>query len=632
MEPLDPADPHRIGPYRLLSRLGAGDTGQVYLARSDRGRTVAVTLVHPGPEPGPDPGPGPGPGPDLALHEEFRARFRQEVAAARRVGGDWTAPFLDADTEAEVPWFATGYVAGPSLRQAVDRDFGPLPPRTVRILATGLAYALRDIHRAGLIHRDLKPSDVLLTLDGPRVIDLGIARARQDPDTAQDAAAPDAPQDPAAPDQGAIRNGELIGSPGFMAPEQVRGEPVTAACDMFRLGAVLAYAATGRPPFGDTEQSDGAAGLLLRVVEAEPDLGGVPADLLDLVRACLLKDPAARPTSSEVSARVGARATVADGRALEPWLPTPLVALLGRHAVALLDREDAGPDRPPPPRPTHPPGYGAGSAAAVAGATGHGSAGRGTAGRETAGYRTTGRETAGRETAGYRTTGRETAGQGAAYGLTPAPPPRPHRAPASRPRRASTAFLAAVAAVVAVASGATVHTVMSAAPEAAPPVARPAARGAVSAPSASPAPPAPPASGAPKPGGATNGPDAETGTTARTAPGAGPATATLMLPDSYAGTWRATSGTTTWHLTLAPGTVGDPVMDLRAEDPGYSCTWRATLLGGDDTVELAGSAVTSGAPPTCTAGGVSRLRLLPDGRLRRELTGSAMLPLTYDRE
>ncbi|MEV6571933.1 serine/threonine-protein kinase [Streptomyces sp. NPDC051577] len=613
MEPLDPADPHRIGPYRLLSRLGAGGTGQVYLARSDRGRTVAVTLVHPGPER------GVGPGPDPALREEFRARFREEIAAARRVGGDWTAPLLDADTEAEVPWFATGYVAGPSLRQAVDRDFGPLPPRTVRILATGLAYALRDIHRAGLIHRDLKPSDVLLTLDGPRVIGLGIARARQDPDAPQDPAAPDAPQ---APDQGAIRNGELIGSSGFMAPEQVRGEPVTAACDVFRMGAVLAYAATGRPPFGDTEQPDGSAGLLLRVVEAEPDLSGVPADLLDLVRACLLKDPAARPTSSEVSARVGARATVADGRALEPWLPTPLVALLGRHAVALLDREDAGPDRPPPPRPTHPPGYGAGSAAAVAGATGHGSPGQGAVGHETA---------------GYRTTGRETAGQGAAHGLTPAPPPRPHRAPASRPRRASTAFLAAVAAVVAVASGATVHTVMSAAPEAAPPVAGPAARGAVSAPSASPAPPTPPASGAPKPGGATNGPDAETGTTVRTVPGAGttpagPATATLTLPDSYAGTWRATSGTTTWHLTLTPGTVGDPVMDLRAEDPGYSCTWRATLLGGDDTVELAGSAVTSGAPPTCTAGGVSWLRLLPDGRLRRELTGSAMLPLTYDRE
>ncbi|MEU9416239.1 serine/threonine-protein kinase [Streptomyces sp. NPDC048272] len=617
MEPLDPADPHRIGPYRLLSRLSAGGTGQVYLARSDRGRTVAVTLVHPGPEPGPHPGPGPGP--DLALREEFRARFREEVAAARRVGGDWTAPVLDADTEAEVPWFATGYVAGPSLRQAVDRDFGPLPPRTVRILATGLAYALRDIHRAGLIHRDLKPSDVLLTLDGPRVIGLGVARARQDP------AAPDAPQDAAASDQGAIRNGELIGSPGFMAPEQVRGEPVTAACDVFRMGAVLAYAATGRPPFGDTEQPDGSTGLLLRVVEAEPELGGVPADLLGLVRACLLKDPAARPTSSEVSARVGARATVADGRALEPWLPTPLVALLGRHAVALLDREDAGPDRPPP------------SAAAVAGATGHGSAGR-----WAAGYRTTGRETAGQGAAGYRTagqgaTGQGAAGQGAAHGLTPAPPPRPHRAPASRPRRTSTAFLAAVAAVVAVASGATVHTVMSAAPEAAPPVASPAARGAVSAPSASPAPPTPPASGAPKPEGATNGPDAETGTTARTAPGAGttpagPATAALALPDSYAGTWRATSGTTTWHLTLTPGTVGDPVMDLRAEDPGYSCTWRATLLGGDDAVELAGSAVTSGAPPTCTAGGVSRLRLLPDGRLRRELTGSAMLPLTYDRE
>ncbi|WP_392893426.1 serine/threonine-protein kinase [Streptomyces sp. LN699] len=574
MEPLDPADPHRIGPYRLLSRLGAGGMGQVYLARSDRGRTVAVKLVHP----------------ELALREEFRVRFRQEVAAARRVGGDWTAPVLDADTEAEVPWFASGYVAGPSLHRAVTRDFGPLPPRTVRILATGLAYALRDIHRAGLIHRDLKPSNVLLTLDGPRVIDFGIARAPHDPD---------------APDQGLTRPGVLVGSPGFMAPEQVRGEPVSSAIDVFCLGAVLAYAATGRLPFGDTEQGGGAAGLLLRVVEAEPDLAGVPAELLDLVRACLLKEPAERPTSAEVLARVGAGDTVADGRALEPWLPTPLVALLGRHAVALLDREDAGPDRPPPPRPAHPPMYGAGEGSVQA-------AGEGA--RHGAGER------AHEGAAGFRAAPGPVLPptRGAVYGAAcgpvpgqpPAPPPRPHRAPGARPRRASTAFLTAVAAVVAVASGATVHTVMSTDPGAVSPVARPVASGADAAPSAAAAP--------------KTGAGADTGTAS--------AGLSAALPDSYAGAWRATSGTATWHLTLTPGTVGDPVMDLRVEDPGYSCTWRATLLGGGDAVELAASTVTSGAPPTCTAGGVSRLRLLPDGSLRRELTGSASPPLTYDRE
>ncbi|RST00134.1 serine/threonine-protein kinase, partial [Streptomyces sp. WAC05950] len=148
MEQLHPHDPHRIGPYRLLSRLGAGGMGQVYLARSDRGRTVAVKLVHPG----------------LAAREEFRIRFRQEVAAARRVGGECTAPVLDADTEAPTPWFATGYVAGPSLRRVVAHDFGPLPDRSVRILAAGLAHALQDIHRAGIVHRDLKPSNVLITL------------------------------------------------------------------------------------------------------------------------------------------------------------------------------------------------------------------------------------------------------------------------------------------------------------------------------------------------------------------------------------------------------------------------------------------------------------------------------------
>ncbi|MFD0355780.1 serine/threonine-protein kinase, partial [Streptomyces sp. NPDC127110] len=332
MEQLHPTDPQHVGPYRLLSRLGAGGMGQVYLARSDRGRAVAVKLVHPG----------------LALREEFRSRFRQEVSAARRVGGVWTAPVLDADTEAAAPWFATGYVAGPSLRQVVARDFGPLPARTVRILAAGLAYALQDIHRAGLIHRDLKPSNVLLTIDGPRVIDFGIARPLDEPDG------------------GLTRTGQLVGSPGFMAPEQVRGGPVTPACDVFCLGAVLAYAATGRLPFGDAEHPGGTAGLLLRIVEAEPELDGVPDGLRQLVADCLRKDPAARPDPAAVLARVGAGATVADGRALEPWLPAPLVAQLGRQAAQLLDREDAGPagtPRPSPPGPVPAPAGPAGPAA-----------------------------------------------------------------------------------------------------------------------------------------------------------------------------------------------------------------------------------------------------------------------------
>ncbi len=305
MDQLGIGDPQTIGGYRLLARLGAGGMGQVYLARSDRGRTVAVKLVRE----------------ELARQEEFRARFRQEVSAARQVGGHWTAPVLDADTEAAVPWVATGYVAGPSLQQVVGHDHGALPERSVRILAAGLAHALKDIHAAGIIHRDLKPSNVLVTIDGPRVIDFGIARALE-----------------TVTDGGLTRTGALVGSPGFMAPEQVRGDRVTPACDVFCLGSVLAYAATGALPFGTA--NSGVHALMFRIAQEEPDLTQVPEGLADLVRECLRKDPAARPTLDEVLARTGAEDTVADGRSRDPWLPGALVAQLGRHAVRLLDAED----------------------------------------------------------------------------------------------------------------------------------------------------------------------------------------------------------------------------------------------------------------------------------------------------
>lgn len=310
MEKLGPGDPQRIGAYRLLARLGAGGMGHVYLARSDRGRTVAVKLVRQ----------------ELAEQEEFRARFRQEVLAARRVGGYWTAPVLDADTEAEIPWLATGYVAGPSLQAVVGREHGALPERSVRILAAGLAYALRDIHAAGLIHRDLKPSNVLVTIDGPRVIDFGIARALE-----------------TVTDGGLTRTGALVGSPGFMAPEQVRGDRITPACDVFCLGSVLAYAATGALPFGAA--NSGVHAMMFRIAQEEPDLDGMPEGLADLVRACLRKDPAARLTLDQILERTGAEDTVSDGRTRDPWLPSALVAQLGRHAVQLLDTEnpDEGP-------------------------------------------------------------------------------------------------------------------------------------------------------------------------------------------------------------------------------------------------------------------------------------------------
>ncbi|MFI7353078.1 serine/threonine-protein kinase [Streptomyces avidinii] len=540
MEQLHPYDPHHIGPYRLLSRLGAGGMGQVYLARSDRGRTVAVKLVHQ----------------DLAAREEFRMRFRQEVAAARRVGGEWTAPVLDADTEAATPWFATGYVAGPSLRQVVAHDFGPLPGRSVRILAAGLAYALQDIHRAGIVHRDLKPSNVLITLDGPRVIDFGIARAPAGSGAGAGAG-------PGGPDPGLTRVGEVIGSPGFMAPEQIRGEPVTAACDIFRLGAVLVYAATGRLPFGDAEQPGGLAGLLLRSMEAEPDLTGVPAELHDLVRDCLHRDPAARPGPAEVLARVGAGDTVADGRALEPWLPTPLVAGLGRHAVRLLDREDAGPDRaavpPPPPVPAQP------------------------------------------------------ATSAPSYAPYPGYPPGVPQPP-PRPRTASTALLLVVATVVAVLSAGTVYAVMSGAEDPRPPV------GTGRTPSAS----------AGASGSASAPPSAAS---ASASPSGSPsASQSGDLPEAYLGTWEAVQDGRTWTLTLDRGAVGDQVMSLAVEGSGLACAWTAPLRSASDPVELDASTVTSGAPPTCTPGAWSRLRLLPDGTLSRELAGSDNPPLTYRKQ
>ncbi|TDT35192.1 serine/threonine protein kinase [Streptomyces sp. BK208] len=343
MRTLGDGDPQNIGAYRLLGRLGAGGMGHVYLARSDRGRTVAVKLVRE----------------ELAALEEFRERFRQEVESARRVGGYWTAPVLDADTEAAVPWVATGYVAGPSLQQVVGHDHGALPERSVRTLGAGLAHALQDIHAAGIVHRDLKPSNVLVTIDGPRVIDFGIARALE-----------------TVTDGGLTRTGALVGSPGFMAPEQVRGDRITPACDVFCLGSVLAYAATGRLPFGTA--NSGVHALMFRIAQEEPVLEGVPEGIADLVRDCLKKDPAARPGLAEVLERTGAQDTVSDGRSRDPWLPGALVAQLGRHAVRLLDTENP---EDPGPAGSHghagAPGTPAADAAAVRGGAGPGGAGSG---------------------------------------------------------------------------------------------------------------------------------------------------------------------------------------------------------------------------------------------------------------
>ena len=308
MHVLEPGDPRRMGDFTLIGRLGAGAMGQVFLGRSAGGRAAAVKVVRAA----------------LAEVPEFRARFRQEVAALHRVGGEWTAPVLGADTEAAVPWVATEYVPGPSLHEVVESGYGPLPEATLHSLAGRLARALCAIHGAGLVHRDLKPANILLTVDGPRIIDFGIARAL---DTVA----------------GSLRTstGVVLGSPGFMSPEQVRGQRVTPAADMFSLGCVLVYAATGRLPFGSSEL--GLHTVMFRIAEEEPDLTGVPQTLTGLVTACLAKDPQRRPTAEQLAVHTG---TDTAG----PWLPAELLAELGRLAARMLTAETPSQGSPAPTR------------------------------------------------------------------------------------------------------------------------------------------------------------------------------------------------------------------------------------------------------------------------------------------
>ena len=260
MTPLNTGDPESIGGYTLLGRLGAGGMGVVYLGVSPSGRQVAVKLVR-------------GP---YAQEEEFRTRFRQEIEAARRVSGAFTAPVVDADPDADQPWMATLYVPAPNLAEVVQKD-GPLSLRELRALGLGLTEALRDIRRAGLVHRDLKPGNVLMTEDGPRVIDFGISRA--------------------SGHQSLTTTGRMIGTPPFMSPEQVSSpRDVTPASDVFSLGSLLVFAAVGTGPFdADSPYITG-----YQVVFGTPDLGGVPEPLLGIVERCLDKDPAARPELTDI--------------------------------------------------------------------------------------------------------------------------------------------------------------------------------------------------------------------------------------------------------------------------------------------------------------------------------------------
>jgi serine/threonine protein kinase len=232
--------------------------GEVFLGRSLGGRLVAVKVIHPA----------------LARDRDFRARFAREVAAARLVSGIFTAPVIDADPEAKVPWLATGYVNGPSLAQAVE-EHGPLPVPAVLALAAGLAEGLGAVHEVGVTHRDLKPSNVLLAPDGPRLIDFGISQA--------------------ADLSSMTLTGMVVGTPGFMSPEQALGEQVGPPSDMFSLGAVLAFAATGEGPYG----AGSPAAHQLRVVNLLPRLDNVPSELRPLVERCMARDPAARPRAGQ---------------------------------------------------------------------------------------------------------------------------------------------------------------------------------------------------------------------------------------------------------------------------------------------------------------------------------------------
>ncbi len=289
---LEPGDPRVIGPYRLRGRLGRGGMGQVFLGTSAGGRLVAVKVVRA----------------DFATDPEFRARFRREVAVARTVSGQFTAPVIDADVEGPVPWLATAYVPGPSLADAV-AEHGPLPVSSVLRLAAGLAEGLSAIHAAGVVHRDLKPANVLLAEDGPRVIDFGISLA--------------------AASSPLTRMGFVVGSPGFMSPEQASGRPVGPPSDIFALGAILAFAATGEAPFG----AGSAPTLAYRAVHDQPNLDRVPAEVRALIDRCMAKDPGQRPTAAGVLAEAGGT------QPLPGWLP----ARLTRAFTALPDLPAAVP-------------------------------------------------------------------------------------------------------------------------------------------------------------------------------------------------------------------------------------------------------------------------------------------------
>ncbi|WP_030763954.1 protein kinase domain-containing protein [Streptomyces sp. NRRL F-2664] len=287
--PLTHDDPYALGGHRLVARLGSGGMGTVYLARSATGRTAALKTMHA----------------HIAADPAVRARFRLEADAARVIGPVHGARVFDADPLAEVPWLATEYVLGPPLDEAV-RLAGPLPERAVRALGALLCAALGQLHASDVVHRDLKPSNVMVTADGPKVIDFGIARALGD--------------------DRLTRTGTAAGTPAFMSPEQATGQEHTPAGDIFALAGVLVFAATGHGPFG----SGGHADLMYRVRHADPDLIGVPPGLRPVLARCLDKDPAGRPATGDLAALLHP-----GPGGFADHLPEPLLAEITRRAGAV---------------------------------------------------------------------------------------------------------------------------------------------------------------------------------------------------------------------------------------------------------------------------------------------------------
>jgi serine/threonine protein kinase len=312
MEPLTADDPRQVSVFRLQARLGAGGMGRVYLGSSPGGRAVAVKVVHP----------------ELARDPEFMRRFRREVEAAEAVSGAYTAPVVGAGPDDSPPWLATAYVPGPSLAELVS-GAGPLPEAAVWRLAGGLVEALQAIHARGLVHRDLKPANILIAADGPRVIDFGISRALH----------------------GVTITGTrtTMGTPAYMSPEQAEGREIGPASDVFSLGSVLAYAATGAAPFEGGEMF----AVIFRIAHSDPDLGRLAPALGRLVAGCLAKDPAHRPSLDALLGAVAAGSAAFAGSAPGQFWPDSVAAATAARPASLPVTPPAPPVTPAA-APAHP--------------------------------------------------------------------------------------------------------------------------------------------------------------------------------------------------------------------------------------------------------------------------------------